>query len=178
MKLVAILTVYAVLAFLWPSSAAVYADTNPGTIENCLVTAGMYAADKQGNLFFRYGGEVLSVQLYVDGWWHGFGPERSYRNKLWWFSEGYKGLTDPVPFLTVVGQRLDQEDEPANVKSVSQVVESVESAMDGTGDWSMLALIEFPSAGCWEVTGEYGGQILTFVDFVGENEHIYESDAK
>ena len=85
MRLVAILTTFAVLAFLWLSSVAVYAGTNPGTIENCPVTVGMTLADQQGNLFFMYGGEVLSVQLYVDGWWHGSGPEQSYRNKLWWW---------------------------------------------------------------------------------------------
>jgi hypothetical protein len=27
----------------------------------------------------------------------------------------------------------------------------------------MLVLVEFPSAGCWELTGRYLGQELTFV---------------
>ena len=29
--------------------------------------------------------------------------------------------------------------------------------------WTMLTGIDFPSPGCWEITGEYLGQILTFV---------------
>jgi hypothetical protein len=27
----------------------------------------------------------------------------------------------------------------------------------------MLVMVEFPSAGCWKITGEYLGQVLDFV---------------
>jgi len=157
-------------------SRTVYADIDPTVEANCPVTLGPPAANQEWHDLFMFGGDVLSVQLLVEGWWHGMGPESNYRNKLWWFSKGYKGLTDPVPFLTVTGRRLDADDDPAYVESVSKVVESVKSAMDGTGNWSMLALIEFPSAGCWEITGDYGGQVLVFVVLVGEHEHIEASD--
>lgn len=157
-------------------SSVAHADTTPDFVASCPITVGTAPADQEWQDVFSYGGEVLSVQLYTDGWGHGKGPpESNYRIKLWWFTEGYKGLTDPVPFLTVTGRRLDAEDDPAYVE-VSKVVESVESALDGTGDWSMLALVEFPSPGCWEITGEYGGQILTFVVLAGEHEHVYSSE--
>ena len=117
-----------------------------------------------------YGGDVLSVQLYVDGWWHGHGPERNYRSRLWWSSEGYGGLTDSVSVLTVTGRRLDADADPAQISSTK-------NATDGEGNWNMLVVIEFPSTGCWEVKGEYGGQVLTFVILVGEHEHIEASDA-
>jgi hypothetical protein len=159
-------------------SRTVYADIDPTVEANCPVALGPPATNQEWHDLFMFGGDVLSVQLLVEGWRHGMGPELNYRNKLWWFSKGYKGLTDPVSFLTVTGRRLDAEDDPAYVKSVSEVVESVESAMDGTGNSSMLALIEFPNAGCWEITGEYGGQVLVFVVLVGEHEHIEASDTQ
>jgi hypothetical protein len=31
------------------------------------------------------------------------------------------------------------------------------------GGWTMLVMVEFPSAGCWKITGEYLGQVLDFV---------------
>ena len=32
---------------------------------------------------------------------------------------------------------------------------------------AMLVMVEFPASGCWEVTGAYKGQTLTFVVNVG-----------
>jgi hypothetical protein len=35
------------------------------------------------------------------------------------------------------------------------------------GGWAMLVMVEFPAIGCWELTGEYKGQTLSFVVQVG-----------
>jgi len=35
------------------------------------------------------------------------------------------------------------------------------------GGWAMLVMMEFPAAGCWEVTGKYQGNQLSFVVDVG-----------
>jgi hypothetical protein len=31
------------------------------------------------------------------------------------------------------------------------------------GEWSMLTLVDFPSAGCWEIRGTYEGRSVAFV---------------
>ncbi len=167
---IATLSTYAVLPFLWFPAAIVYAETASIKLESCPVTLGTPRADQEWKDVFMYGGDVLSVQLYVDGWWHGHGSEDNYRSRLWWSSEGYDGLTDSVPVLAVSGRRLDAEAGPAHVSSTK-------NATDGEGNWNMLVVVEFPSAGCWEITGEYGGQLLSFVVLVGEHDHIDASDA-
>lgn len=53
-----------------------------------------------------------------------------------------------------------------DVTSANSVREDLETAhfddewQDG---WLMLTGIDFPSTGCWEISGEYLGQSLTFV---------------
>jgi hypothetical protein len=36
------------------------------------------------------------------------------------------------------------------------------------GEWWMLTMVDFPAAGCWEITGSYGGHSLAFVASVEE----------
>ena len=153
----------AIGAILWFCSEIAYSDNTAPTIANCPVTIGEAPPDQEWKDVFRFGGEVLSVQLYVDGWWRGHGLERNYRGRLWWFSDGYNGLTESAPPLEVTGRRLDAEAASANVFSTN--------ATDGEdGWWAMIVIAEFPSAGCWELTGKYGGQIVTFVVLVGERD--------
>src|SRR5688572_1406910 len=104
---------------------------------------------------FWYGSEGLAVWLDRDGTWQGM------RDKLFWWREGYNGATETRPRLTVTARRLDGEAPPVHVPRATNAHHEV------FGGWSMLMMLEFPTAGCWEVTGRYKGQTLSFVVQVG-----------
>ena len=102
-----------------------------------------------------YGNESLAVILRPDGVWWGMGPEHRYRDKLFWWSYGFKPGYES--HLTVTGRRLDSDSPPADVSRASN------AEAPSLGGWAMLVAVEFPSAGCWEITGQYLGQKLSFV---------------
>jgi hypothetical protein len=106
---------------------------------------------------FWYGSEALAVLLPRSGTWRGMGPSHKYRNKLFWWRQGYSGATEPQPELVVSGRRLDGEAPPATVSRATNA-----HHMD-FGGWAMLVTVEFPASGCWEVAGQYKGQIARFV---------------
>jgi hypothetical protein len=111
---------------------------------------------------FWYGDEKLAVLLKAGGRWRGMGPDRSYRDKLFWWRQGYDGTAEPTPKLIVTGRRLDG-DAPALA-----IPGSTGANHPDFGGWAMLVGVEFPVAGCWQVTGEYGAHKLTFVVDVRE----------
>jgi hypothetical protein len=85
------------------------------------------------------------------------GPTHNYRNKLFWWRQGYSGATEQRPELAVSGRRLDGEAQPATVSRATNAYHQ------DFGGWAMLVMVEFPGSGCWEVTGKYKGQTTTFV---------------
>ena len=106
---------------------------------------------------FWYGSEALAVLLDRSGTWQGMGPKRNYRNKLFWWRQGYIGATEQRPELIVSGRKLDFEAAPANVSRATNAYHR------DFGGWAMLVMVEFPASGCWEVTGQYKGQTASFV---------------
>lgn len=110
---------------------------------------------------FWYGSEALAVLLNRSGTWQGMGPRNNYRNKLFWWRQGYIGATEPRPELIVSGRKLDGEAPPANVSRATNAYHK------DFGGWAMLVMVEFPASGCWEVTGQYKGQTASFVVDVG-----------
>jgi hypothetical protein len=102
-----------------------------------------------------YGSEALAVILRPDGIWRGMGPSHNFRDKLFWWSQGFKpGLESN---LKVTGKRLDAESPPADISDATN------AKAESLGGWAMLVGVEFPSAGCWRITGNYLGQELSFV---------------
>lgn len=102
-----------------------------------------------------YGSESLAVLLQPDGRWHGLGPRHGFRDKLWWYSTAFEvGMESQ---LKITGRRLDGQSPPARISRTTNA-----QGMAG-GGLAMLMLVEFPSAGCWQLTGEFKGQQLTFV---------------
>jgi hypothetical protein len=114
-----------------------------------------------------YGSEALAVRIPVDGRWKGMGPSRNFFDKFWVWRRGYSPKAEPVPALTLGGMKLNVGDHPPRMQ-----IDEATNAF-GPGWSSMLTGMEFPSAGCWQVTAKYvyAGitHDLTFVvDVIGE----------
>lgn len=102
-----------------------------------------------------WGSDSFAVLIPPNGIWNGLGREGNFRNKVFWFSYGFRPEVEPS--LRVTGRRLDAEAPPA---MVSTPTNAGYSAKD---EWAMLVAVEFPSAGCWEISGEYLGQRISYV---------------
>ena len=109
---------------------------------------------------FWYGNEALWTAVPESGQWSAL-PHNAegYTQKLFWWREDYSWQKEPEPQLTVTGQRLDANAPPLNVsRATNAFAADIQSAM--------LVGIEFPTLGCWEITGWYGSHELSFVIFV------------
>ena len=106
-----------------------------------------------------YGSDELTALIPKDGHWVGMGPDRNYSDKFWWWRRGYNARKEPNPELIISGTRLDGPASPVLVTDTT----------NGYGEnWStMLVGMEFPTAGCWEVIGKYGGNELKLIVKVG-----------
>lgn len=102
-----------------------------------------------------YGSEALAVMLPLEGIWRGLGPRHRFREKLFWWSSGFKpGLESN---LQVSARKLD------GTGSEGDISQPTNAHAPDLGGWTMLVMVEFPSPGCWEITGTYLGQTLSFV---------------
>ena len=97
-------------------------------------------------------------------WWSlpHYTPEDSrFRQELFWWHEGYDFRTENPPELTVTGKRLDGPAPPITMD---------EHANNGwTSDSNhpfMVVGIFIPTPGCWEITGRYKGEELSYVVWV------------
>lgn len=102
-----------------------------------------------------YGSETLAVILRPEGIWRGMGPGYNFRDKLFWWSLGFKpGLESN---MEVSSRSLDNPELKADFSRTTN------AHAPSLGGWTMLVLVEFPTPGCWEITGRYFGQQLSFV---------------
>ena len=94
-----------------------------------------------------------------DGTWrlgHSTPTDPTFIQKLFWWRQGYDWRTEPQPKLRVTGRRLDSPAPPL-------------AAGRATNGWGrpdqpfMLVGINLPTLGCWEITGHYEDDELTFV---------------
>jgi len=82
--------------------------------------------------------------------------------KIFWFRVGYDYRTEPQPDLKVTGQRLDGPAPP-----LMTLGNATNAILGETG--SMLTGVYVPAPGCWEITGDYKGDKLSFVVWVGSH---------
>ena len=146
---------------------------SPNPPDSCLVTKPPWMAFIPPSPYptelpedsFWFGNEKLWTSLLMDGTWNGlphYKPsDPAFRNTLFWWHEGYDWRTDNPPNLSVTGRRLDAPAPP---------LATDEHANAGwTSDQNhafMLAGIFIPTPGCWQITGDYKGDRLTFVVLV------------
>lgn len=98
---------------------------------------------------FWHGTPGLWTRLDTTGVWKG-------RNKLFWWSPGFYPMGPPEA-LKVTGRRLDAEAPPLPEHWVTN------AHVPEWGGWTMLTMLDLPASGCWEVTGSYGADTISFV---------------
>lgn len=109
---------------------------------------------------FWYGTEGLWTALHTDGVWAGLpdNPE-GYTQKIMWWSDRFNLKEEQQPALVVSGRRLDAKSAPLKFYGATNAM------ADDIGE-AMLTGVDFPTLGCWEVTGQYKKSELKFVVWI------------
>lgn len=110
---------------------------------------------------FWFGSEKLWVQLPTNGTWshlpHYRPTDTAFRQKIQWWRKGYNWRTDMPSKLKVTGKRLDSNAPPL----------ASQSNASGMGDQAfIMSGLDIPTLGCWQITGDFAGDKLTFVIWV------------
>jgi hypothetical protein len=117
---------------------------------------------------FWIGSEKLWTNITADGIWSGlphYTPDDSrFRQKLFWWHEGYDWRTENPPELTVRGIRLDAPAPPIDMDEHAN-----------NAGISMVVGIFIPTVGCWKITGEYHGEELSYVVWVSDSRQSADS---
>ena len=110
--------------------------------------------------YFWYGSNSLWVAAPQNGVWWGLPHNPSgYTQKIPWWREGYSWNEEPEPPLIVTGERLDAKAPPLNASTANgSYAEDMGSAM--------MMGVDFPTLGCWKITGKYQDAELSFVVWV------------
>lgn len=102
-----------------------------------------------------YGSEALAVMVPDEGTWQTTKPGAQIAIKLFWWSASFEPGVEShleVTIRNLSGMIMD-----------AVVSRPTNAYAESLGGWTMLTGIAFPSAGCWEIRGEYLGQSLSFV---------------
>lgn len=119
-----------------------------------------YSPDSPFESNFWFGSKALWTDLPKNGIWSALphNPE-GYTQKVFWWREGYIWNKEPEPELTVSGERLDASAPPLIVsRATNAYADDIGSAM--------LVGVDFPTLGCWKITGKYAEAELSFVVWV------------
>lgn len=122
-----------------------------------------YLAKPPGQGSFWFGTEKLWTLLPADGTWQGLPHYRptdsAYRQKTFWWRNGYDWRANPIPPLMVRGRRLDGPAPPFVAKRATNGYRD---------DWKsfMVVGLDIPTLGCWEIMGQLGNDKLTYVIWV------------
>jgi len=119
-----------------------------------------YSAEAPWENLFWYGSTDLWTALRTDGVWESLpdNPE-GYTQKIMWWSDRYVLKDEIPPALVVTGRRLDAKAPPLRFDGATNAF-----AID-IGD-AMLTGVDFPTLGCWEITGRYREAELSFVVWI------------
>ena len=124
-----------------------------------------YRPEKLPDGFFYIGSERLWTGIWEPMVWqwrpHGPGHELDLTAKVFWYRVGYSAYKEPIPKLRVKGRRLDGP-APALVTPQGPATNVIIDSERG----AMLTGVYVPTPGCWEITGDYEGDKLSFVVWV------------
>jgi hypothetical protein len=110
---------------------------------------------------FWHGDERFWTMLPADGRWYGLPRnDAGLRHKVFWWYPGFDGATEPAPALKVTARQLDGSG------TYTSQGPATNARHQDFGGWTILTGIDLPTAGCWELTGTYRGEMLTFVILV------------
>lgn len=104
---------------------------------------------------FWFGHDELWTALPEDGSWR----QLALGEKFWWWSEDFDVSEDDSPDVQVTAERLDG-------KAPDFRATEATNGFHPSFNWAMLVGVELPSPGCWQFTGEYKGQPLSFILWV------------
>jgi hypothetical protein len=109
---------------------------------------------------FWYGTNALWTAVPKPGVWATLPHNPAgYTQKVFWWRKGYSWTQEPTPALTVTGRRLDAPAPSLNIsRATNAFADDIKSAM--------LVGVDFPTPGCWEISGRYADQELSFVVWV------------
>jgi hypothetical protein len=105
---------------------------------------------------FWYGTDELWAMPSSEGIWTGSVSLEGVFDKVFWWSTEWDWRHDHWPALTVTAQVLDGRSPPVVASDATNAhnEEDIRHAM--------LVGVRLPSRGCWEITGEYKGQRLSY----------------
>ena len=133
----------------------------PRPVRAFIPPADYRSAEPPPKNFFLIGTEKLWTEIGDSMVWqwrpHAAGHEQDLTAKVFWFRDDYSWRSEPVPKLRVTGKRLDGAAPPLVTPqgpATNVIIDSWRGAML-TGVW-------VPVPGCWEITGDYEGDKLTF----------------
>jgi hypothetical protein len=115
------------------------------------------AADPASGVFL-HGTDALFTQLASDGRWTGIKSATGTRNKSAWFRKDAEWRHERPYQLVVTAKRIDAAGPMLTVPRVTNMLIGKELE-----EVAMLLMLELPERGCWEVTGNYKSDYLSFV---------------
>jgi hypothetical protein len=107
---------------------------------------------------FWYGSDALFTHLYSDGRWRGITAPTGTRNKSFWYRKDAQWRHEQPYQLKVTAKRIDSDGPMITFPRVTNAIMGKEIAM--------LLMVELPQRGCWQVTGNYKSDSLSFVVWV------------
>jgi hypothetical protein len=114
---------------------------------------------------YWFGTDKLWTAPPIDGTWRGLGhytpTDPTFRQKLFWWRQGYDWRTEAQPKLRVTGRRLDSPAPPL-------AADRANNGWQRRDQPFMVVGINLPTLGCWEIAGHYENDELTFVVWVAE----------
>jgi hypothetical protein len=126
-----------------------------------------YTKELPSSNSFWYGSASLWTQLPTEGTWRDLPYYMKdgghYFNKVVWWNEDYDWQTEPHPELVVTGYRMD--DPAVNFKT--SLATNAYTPEYGS---VILTGIEIPAPGCWEITGHYKQNQLSFIVWIASHD--------
>jgi hypothetical protein len=153
--------------FVLGFAAALLLSIQPAKTE-CLTTAASnpifsppapYDSVRAADNMFWYGTDALWTSLVADGVWHmenNADKHSGYVTKLVFWRKGIDWRKEPAPALIVTARPIDGDSPSVAVAHANAVFVTGNTP-------AMMTGIRIPNAGCWEVTGHYGGHTLSFI---------------